>query len=71
MLRKKVLIHFFQNRSNVLSHAPRGHNLDRTDVRVMPVNSGERILLEDDIHIEKGIKPKHNIRVTCIESGVF
>ena len=33
------------------------------------VNSWKRILLEDDIHIEKGIKPKHNIRVTCIESG--
>jgi NADP-dependent 3-hydroxy acid dehydrogenase YdfG len=36
---------------------------------VILVNSWKRILLEDDIHIEKGIKPKHNIRVTCIESG--
>jgi hypothetical protein len=48
---------------------PRGHNLNRTDARVILVNSWKRILLEDDIHIEKGIKPKHNIRVTCIESG--
>jgi NADP-dependent 3-hydroxy acid dehydrogenase YdfG len=36
---------------------------------VILVNSWKRILLEDDIHIEKGIKPKHNIRVTSIESG--